>query len=541
MHLAGQIFFTLLLAVSLLSMAVSLMVGWFGRRDLAASSTSPVVDRRNKSLLRLSLAQRAFILLQLPSRLLAWPVGPRVFTLTSASNPGAAIRVVRMNNRQIAAREQLHPFDKRAAVYTAALVGVVIVATQADLAPRPLLAIVAGLALAATALRHVSYLIGSLPDRLRGSLNNPYTTFLFIALSDAGVLTGTVALLFFSRSHLTPHGVHEAALALFALQPLYAVVQQPPVQALLAVIGLVFYGAVIKSLLSSSDFRRKDNDCGNIAGACALVGDYVAATQWLRRVQEASDGSLATRAAVAIGEGNYGPALDAFRGLKRRRGETQDDHEAFLWLFEVSCELPLDTDQRLAFARYAMGAGASDVTLETMLTGLVVLALVPLEAIVQTFVGLCDAHCYPLTSSLLQAGSGRYGEARETLDAATPGSEVEEYSRLTDLVSYELADPSISSTAKRAFLETWANDDVRGWPIVVELVHTMRTEVERRFALSRLLLLLDPVLVYERGDELYEQILALVTEAGTYEETQALLRIQTAISEADWQLATSNR
>ena len=216
LHGFAQALATGLLAAYLVLMAVNLISGIAPR--LRRWSMPAARQSKLNALFQLrssGVGPLSFLAAVLKS--FAWQIGWPALAI-----PMYKMLAGRKTDAEFSARLALSPQDLRVAIFDLALMVVVLTLVALQLGWYPLELATVGLVLAATAARHLGYLIGPLLPMLRRSRLNPVTNFFGIAVADVSTLIVGIAALFDSTVPLHPslNDLAKAALDLVSVNKL---------------------------------------------------------------------------------------------------------------------------------------------------------------------------------------------------------------------------------------------------------------------------------------------------------------------------------
>jgi hypothetical protein len=408
---------------------------------------------------RLATVSRFLQLLQIS---VAWPVLIRQQLLLPK----------RANNLEFAARVQLRPVEINIAAFNIAVLTFAAVMGALNLVWHRLLLLIVLAVLAAVVARHVSYLLGSLPERFRRSGYNPYGSYTILAACDALSLLLSISLL---RSpghqfHVTWPIVKSSALDLFTLRQIPEIASESYGVALASLIGLLFYSAMLKTIFNLEQFKRTDEDLRALATTSVLTGDFAQARKWLSEERQRTAESFNARAVIELGSGNFPEAADQIRNSLRLAGGNDDQESVGLAMLSLVFGIPMSLQHRVSYIKYIMIINSSDLlalqaieTVSIMLRTPDELALErsgEREEFVSQLLGACPEEDYPLARARLMAIRGDFGEATGILERARPGSEVEEIVRLTYACTFECANPDVSMDDTNSYVARWLQESL---------------------------------------------------------------------------------
>ncbi|WP_344065647.1 hypothetical protein [Microbacterium pumilum] len=392
--------------------------------------------------------------LELPAFSLAWPALAR----TSLS------ALKRKTNRQWLARYSLRPIHGQVSVFLACVLFVVLILNDANLAWKFLLASVTWLVLIAVILKEVSYLISPLPDRLRRSNVPPWPLFALVAVADATALTLAVANLRSLQdgggrtvtrllpSFLELINVPDNITSLLAVN-----VTAIPI----AVVGLLYSTAMVKTLVSFSHFTRTDEDYRSLAELSVLAGNTEDGAKWIAKVKQHDVAFRTVDMQIALASGAFDDAaIDAGRVLvSEEEPDTRDRRLMVLTFYALL--LPLTSERASDFIRYFF-ENTSDSAAASFLPDL--FGEYPDE--VTAAVDGIDRESAPLTFATVMRIEGDLAKAAAVLEEARPGSELEEVVRLVALGVIHLYDPTTSEEEDEDYALRWRQS---AWPVVKAL------------------------------------------------------------------------
>jgi hypothetical protein len=428
-------------------------------------SRQPQLDIAFKALVRQGLLRSKLLGVLTALQVSAWPV---LFSLNR-------VHRARANNVQFGAKVALRPIDRRVAIFNLGLVIVVIVLAKADIIWHPLINPIVILILIGTAARHLSYMFGGLPERLRASRYNPYASFLVIAVCDACTLIGTVAVLYYSTaaSEVSPTTLRSTALGIFKFEELIDTLGQRPSQLIIAMLGLLYYSELAKSATTFKQFERTDQDVRRIATALVMTGAYGEARVWIEKEQQRSADSFAIRAGIELGCDNFEEATDYMRRNRRAAGEDESSDSMLLHLWAITAWVPLDPAARLTLVERCIALDASDAVIAMEIAETVGLFRVPPEKVTAALLARCPEQRYPLARAFLMLQNDDPHEASQILERAKPGLEIEELVRLNLICVMAALDSHGTTETRRDLINRWHADY---FPDVYDLVKSLGKE-----------------------------------------------------------------
>lgn len=431
----GQVVATALLAAYLLAIVYS-MVSTFVPRIRRATIPEARRSKLN-TLLKVSAGDQN-LLAKFNSVMIGfgWLVGWPALTFQLFS-----LMKARDTDAELNARIALSPLDLRLAIFNLGAIAVVLALAALNLGWFPLQLATLVLIVAATATRHLSYVFGPLLERLRQSRLDPVNTFLMIAAADIGTFILGVAALFEAqvRVHPSLNDVANAAIDLVSannlggITKLVGLPQQRPASLPVALLSLLIWAVLVKSVLTRNQFQRTNDEIRRLALNLAIVGDFQAAETWLRSETDRVPTSWVVRSVVAMGQGNFEKAREHRARANQQLGEYEDTESVLFILWATSLPLKLKVETRVAFIAQEIEWKASDANLSAQVPTTATLKLVPLDQLVSAFMDKLTEQRYPLARSALLLANQEFDAAAGILERATPGSDIEEVIRLISL------------------------------------------------------------------------------------------------------------
>jgi hypothetical protein len=341
--------------------------------------------------------------------------------------------------------------------------------------------------LAAVLARHISYAFGSLPERLRRSQYGPLRGFLTVAICDALALTLCVTLL---RSWRQPSEVNWAEARTTALELFNTPHQVTDIAGLtvlqigIALIGLLYYIAVVKSGSGRKQFHRTDGDIRALANLSISAGNVTQARAWIKREQSHNFESYLINARIALSEGEFSEAAASMRRSLRARDEDDSSDSVNIALISLATLTGTSSLIGGSFIPYLIDANSSDAIISMALDNPILLGNEP-EKLAEDLLEVCPEASFPLARSLLMVYLHKIGEAIAMLGRARPGSEIEELTRLIWQCMFVLIDPDVTVADTRSYIDKWFDES---YPTVREIAHGMEGAY-RKLALGRLVFL----------------------------------------------------
>ncbi len=392
-----------------------------------------------------------------------------------------------MSKLQFIGWASLHPSDRRIAFFDAALITCVVVFAKTGLIWSLFTTIAAVTVLVGTACRHAWYLRGDLPERLRRSIWTPLNTVARIAACDALTILFAVSMLLAQRDgiKLSFSVVREAAAELFTLGRLGAVLHESVIHIIIAAVGLLFYSVVLKTTLIPKQYRRTSDDYRQVALALVLLGDAERARSWIGKDKTPTARSFEVRAAIGLASGHFAPALREVETAQRIKGLDTSVETTLrqLWtIFEIAATP--DEEKTIWFLEQCLESDVSDVLLYNIIKRSRGRKLTNAESLAKSLSPLLNESSYPLARSVILAGAGDKSTARNVLQHATPGSEIEEFVRLTAIARLDYRDPRLSIEQREVCLHAWQEQALPLAEEIAEHSSSMWAEVAGRELLS---------------------------------------------------------
>jgi hypothetical protein len=415
-----------------------------------------------------SRTTRITTFLQIPQVELAWPILVKKQSLLST----------RTNNLEYNAGLQLRPLEVSMAGFNLVLLGAVTVMGQLNLAWHILLLLTVAAILVAIVSRHISYLLGSLPERFRRSASNPYRSYVILAACDALSLLLSISLLrsWNHQFHLSWPIVKSSALDLFTLRQISEIAStHNHGEALISLIGLLFYSAILKTIVNLEQFKRTDDDLRALATSNIMMADFGQARKWLSQEQQRTSASFDLRARIELAAGNFSKAADQVRDSLRLSDKDDDPDSVNRVMSVLSFAAPMSLQLRISYVRYIINSSRSDILTLLAIDNSIVGLRPPSESQLKLSVEAkeyaqlladCPEEDYPLSRARLMAMNEDFEEAIGILERAQPGSEVEEIIRLTSACIFECANPNVNMDHTRSYVERWLNESL---PVVKDL------------------------------------------------------------------------
>jgi hypothetical protein len=444
--------------------------------DLLPPSRLAYQDRLVQYVSKLSRAQKAAGLIGVFSSTLAWPgLIPKYDQFKS-----------RTSNLQYGARSQLEPRDGRVAATMLIVLLIIGLLERLGVVWSNLAGVTLAIFLIAILLRHISYVFGSLPERLRRSQYDPLRSFLLVAFCDAIAITLCVTLL---RSWRQPSETNWGEIRITALELFNTPHQVTDIAGLtilqiaIAMVGLLYYIAVVKSGSGLKQFKRTDKDIRDLANLSVSAGNVTQARAWMKKEQSRNLESYVVDARIALAEGNFDEAVGSIRRNLRAKGEDDSPDSINIALISLASFTPMAPSLVTSFLRYLID-NSSDVIASLALDNPIFLGN-EREKLAKDLLDLCPEATFPLTRSVLMALLNDAGEAIAILGRATPGSEIEELMRLVWQCMLVLIDPKTTVDETSRYIDRWFDES---FPIVREAARGIEG-MYRLGALSRLVLL----------------------------------------------------
>jgi hypothetical protein len=213
-------------------------------------------------------------------------------------------------------------------------------------------AIVLAMMLVGTTLRHVCYSIQTtpLPAVLRRVSASPYLAFLVVILADFSTLILALTALSASGSASRVTWVdfrNTASQLLQAQEPLKLLLQGTRLtehQVIVGVVGILFYLALLKTLLAVKEFKRKNEDHIWLASRASALGNFAAAVRHLRRVEGWSVDARSAEIVALIGVNEVDKAEENVRQLLEYNNKDTSPERIFGEMWGASMLAPVSED-----------------------------------------------------------------------------------------------------------------------------------------------------------------------------------------------------
>ena len=327
----------------------------------------------------------------------------------------------------------------------------------------PFLVVLPFAVLAGVAARHLAYLLAKLAQRLRASLSAPFPTLLVIVAADCAAITLASSLILapHAGAHMDLAGLRTGVLDLLAFKKLtWTTVPHDTVRELIvALTGLLFYTAVVRTLLAPGQYSRTGVDFSAIAWALLITGRVRAAQEWALRDKDLSRVSLSTRASIAFVSGDFKEALSKQAAARRAAGEDDSVDFCAMALFTPAFAGHFRSDDAMLrrFFSECLDAGVSDPAIIICLINATSWKLLLDARPLSVLLPRLAEDKYPMSRSML-LGMGDPAAARDILERAQPRSEIEKLLRLTLLAQSHAVDTTVSLEDRRDWIRQWAND-----------------------------------------------------------------------------------
>src|SRR5215475_3969668 len=179
--------------------------------------------------------------------------------------------------------------------------------------------------------RETEYSIGAdgLPARLRKISAGPYLNFVLITILDfislilfiSPLINGT------PLTSISLESAKQTAIGLLKFRDLGDFIfgeNLTGIQIVVAIVGLIFYTALLSSIIRFREFARGDVDLTWLANHSLKLGDYANALRYIRSVRERTNATDAVHIAALLGVNDVEKAFEVARINLRRNGEEDD-------------------------------------------------------------------------------------------------------------------------------------------------------------------------------------------------------------------------
>lgn len=291
--------------------------------------------------------------LLIPQVEVAWPVLIKEQILFSE----------RTSDLEFIARLQLRPVDIRMAGFNPVVLAAVAVMGTLNLVWHILILLIVLAVLVAIVARHVTYFLGTLPERFRRSVRNPYGSYVILAACDAVSLLLCITLLHSSshQLHLTWPIAKTSALDLFTLRQIPEIPTLKRGDALVSLIGLLFYSAILKTIFDRAQFKRTDDDLRALAASSVVIADFGKARKWLSEEEQRTAASYTIRAMIELGSGDFHKAEVQVRNNLRLSDRVEDPDSVSQSMSGLTLSVPMSLELRVSYLKYTVSTYTSDV------------------------------------------------------------------------------------------------------------------------------------------------------------------------------------
>jgi hypothetical protein len=413
--------------------------------------------------------------MQGPSLVLLWPLPGR---WTSDRN----------NNLDLGARFALRPHDPWAAL--AALLGTLVVSGlgELDLLWTPVRVSALVMLVGSISLREASYLLVSLPQRLRRSLYDPTSTFFVIAACDflslvlcVSSLRGPVG------ANLEWPSVRDAAMQLFNLpRQIVKLGDLGAMEAVWLFVGLIYYTAIVKSIAQARQATRNADDYLSLAGFSLQLGDARRANHFLNLIpaDERDWRSTSIGASLSLLTGDFGRAVELRSRVKKLNDEPPDNDDTIYRLSETSLLLPLSGHRRIAFVKFLAAFRISDAIAFCILDHQA-LMLGDTDELVRVCGVEFPTAQYPLVASYIAFVEGDFAAARQAIEQIRPAHNIDELLCVTQLALIIDVDPDLDLSETMRRLDCWFDSNLQ---LVRRLATHLGSSLDQEVAMARLML-----------------------------------------------------
>lgn len=416
------------------------------RPGLFPQSQRAVQDQIFRHLHRPKAGDRLATILQQLSTELAWPLGLQEFRRLES----------RTSDLQFAAQSQLR---SSLVSVSGILLGLCIALAGAyawQVMPNWLLAPMLVLVLAGIVLRHLSFIVKSVTERVRRSLAIPFVAVAGTALLDALALVGAASVLtaMVSRAELTTQVFVKTAQDILNPFNLFSIFQVPLLEKFWSLIGLIFYVALAKSILDRASYERTADDRRTIASALVICGRFSEASDWMRNEQNRIPASWLIRSQIAVGSGDLETASNFAARFLSDNGEEDAEFGRQLQVIAQSVfYIELASEKRVKLLHYILEHVDDSVSCSAIPP--LVVPFEDSEPIGMELLERADEDVSPLTRAVLLFNLGSQIEAIALLERTRPGLEVEEILRLVLQCHFALLCSGFSVEQKRAYVSSW--------------------------------------------------------------------------------------
>jgi len=285
----------------------------------------------------------------MPSRALAWPREMRPI-------PWNGILYQQANRK-------LYPKDAEISVTTVSVVMITWFLATRGLIWEWVGELVVWYCLVTVVARLMSYLVGSLVERLRPSPRDPVAQAFCVAVFDALCLTLALCAL----KNQFASAAFDRSILLQTANEIFNVPRQLSDFASLSdsqiaqfMLGLLYSLTVAKTIFGQDQLRRSDLDFRNTANCFVTIGDSKNARAWLDREGAQTSQSHAIRAKIYLSEGSFKQAYFKTELIFKVENEEHEDVDVCWRMLNLASSLQLSVQRRTRLLAYFRSKGCSD-------------------------------------------------------------------------------------------------------------------------------------------------------------------------------------
>ncbi|HTR35097.1 MAG TPA: hypothetical protein VMH80_04305 [Bryobacteraceae bacterium] len=405
--------------------------------------------------------QRTRDAVALPLRVLAnaivWPVDSAFGFLLSFRSSGDRM----MTATELGLRQKADLPEYSYSLYTLAAVAAVFTLGYTTVSLGQYSTLVLILLVTSTSLRHLCYSIETTPlaVNLRRSRTNPYAAFLLIVAADYSTLVLALTCIFGAHkvSEVTLSDLWTMGTQLIhaedTLWRMFKGTKLTPNEITIGVIGLLFYLALVKTLLEYKEFRRNDEDYVWLANAASRLGNFAAALRQLNNIHSWNAEAYSAKILALIGVNQVEEAEKQTQLLLEHQKKDASPEGVFGTLWQAYLLGPVSDNVGVALLQRAMDLKVRDAFLEDSVG---VDAANPLVQQKATDMFSLARDTYPLTLARVRAVSGDWAGVSEILRQFKPAFPVDEVIALVIGVAATVADPQTTAEQDSQNFRDWA-------------------------------------------------------------------------------------
>lgn len=349
-------------------------------------------------------------------------------------------------------------------------------------------------------IRHTSYLLSSLPDRLRKSNGNPYLLLVNIIVSDFVSLVAAYTCVKHQPKYSIGliSGAYGVIDGLFSFSNISNIIASFSLSQKTAMMisGFLFYTTLISIFLRKKEFVRTDDDIREIANGFLLIGRFNEGIKWLDKVTTPGRTDQLLKATAFLGVNSIDKAMEISKLTTNLNTSPQmNSDDTFYILTYGFLMYPIPSDVCVNVLIKGMVIGASDLSIIFCIDTLILRGYD--KNIFSRLIPFIGSNNSMLQVYLLLIHN-QWDNAKIVFDAISPLSAIEKLTHYMLALELGLYNPYVSSGGMPRVYDEWYD---RIFQHLSENTNKITLDAEIKLMLVLLLRIKNISKTLERGHE----------------------------------------